>query len=75
MLISKGRGIISAVLALALDIYAFNFIPRNIAIMASRSLSWHIADYVVNFLIFFVVFYLVLSLAAWLIKKVSPKTK
>jgi hypothetical protein len=67
------RGIISAVLAIAMDIYAFNFIPRNIAVAATRSLVWQIADYVVNFLLFFIVFYLVLTLAAWLIKKVSPK--
>ena len=73
MFISVRRAIIAAVLALLSEFYAFNFIPRNIAILATRSLSIQIGDYIFNFLIFFIVFYLVLTLGAYLIKKFSPK--
>jgi K+-sensing histidine kinase KdpD len=75
MFISVRRGIIAAVLALLLEFYAFNFIPRNISIMASRSPAIQKVDYLINFLIFFIVFYLVLTLAVWLSKKVTQKSK
>lgn len=75
MFISIRRGIIAAVLSLLFEFYAFNFIPRNIAIMATRSSAIQKVDYVTNFLIFFVVFYLVLTLTVWLIQKFSPKSK
>jgi hypothetical protein len=75
MFFSIRRGIIAAVLAIVVEFYAFNFVPRNIAIMATRSLAVQKVDYVINFLIFFIVFYLVLTLGAWLIKKFSPKSK
>jgi hypothetical protein len=44
-------------------------------IIASRTLSRQVGDWGFNFLVFFVVFYLILTLAAWLIKKVSPPSK
>jgi len=75
MFISIKRGIISAVLSLLLEFYTFNFVPRNIGIMATRSLSRQIGDYMLNFLVFFIVFYLVLTLGAYLIKKIFPKSK
>ena len=75
MFISIKRGIISAVLSLLLEFYTFNFVPRNIDIIATRSLSRQIGDYVLNFLVFFIVFYLVLTLGAYLIKKIFPKSK
>lgn len=73
MFISEKRGIISAVLALILDFYAFNFVPRNINIIATRTLLVKIADYAFNFILFFVVFYLILTLIAYLAKKFFPK--
>ncbi len=75
MFLSIRRGILAAVLALVLEFYAFNFVPRNIAIMATRSFSRQVNDYLINFLLFFIGFYLVLTFAAWLIKKYSPKSK
>jgi len=74
MFISVRRGIIAAVLALLLEFYAFNFIPGNIAIMATLSPAIQKVDYLINFLIFFIVFYLVLTLGAYLIQKFSPKS-
>jgi hypothetical protein len=74
MFISVRRGIIAAVLSLLFEFYAFNFIPRNIAIMATRSSAVQKIDYLINFLIFFIVFYLVLTLGAYLIQKFSPKS-
>jgi uncharacterized membrane protein required for colicin V production len=75
MLLSFRRGIIAGFLALLFEFYAFNFVPRNIAIMATRSLSAQKVDYLINFLVFFIVFYLVLTLGTYLIKKISPKSK
>jgi hypothetical protein len=73
MFISVRRGIISAVLAVVLEFYAFNFVPRNIAVMATRSPAIQKVDYLFNFLIFFIAFYLVMTLGAYLLKKTSPK--
>jgi hypothetical protein len=75
MFISIRRAIIAAVLAAVLEFYAFNFIPRNIAIMATRSPSVQKVDYLINFLLFFIVFYLVLTLGAYLINRFSSKSK
>jgi putative effector of murein hydrolase LrgA (UPF0299 family) len=75
MFLSIRRGILAGVLALALVYYAFNFVPRNIAVMASRSFSWRVSDYLINFLLFFIGFYLLMTLVAWVVKKVSTKSK
>ncbi len=75
MFISIKRGIISAVLSLLLEFYAFNFVARDVRIIASRSFSRQIFDYLLNFVVFFIVFYLVLTLIAYLIKKIFPKSK
>jgi hypothetical protein len=75
MLLSIRRGIIAGFLTLLFEFYAFNFVPRNIAIMATHSLSAQKVDYLINFLLFFIVFYLVLTFGAYLIKKISPKSK
>jgi hypothetical protein len=69
----KIRGIISAVLALLLEFYAFNFVARNINIITTRTLSRQILDYAFNFVIFFIVFYLILTLARYLIKKIFSR--
>jgi hypothetical protein len=75
MLVSMRRGVFAAVLAIVLEFYAFNFIPRNIAIMETRSLAIQKVDYLINFLIFFFAFYLVMTLGAYLVKKFTPKSK
>ncbi len=72
MFLSTKRLIIASVLALALEFYALNFVPAYAKIIASRTLPRQVGDWVINFLVFFVVFYLILTLAAWVIKKVSP---
>jgi hypothetical protein len=61
--------IISAVLSVLLEYYAFNFVPRNASIIATRDFSRQIFDYAINFIIFFVVIYLVVTLFTYLIKK------
>jgi hypothetical protein len=71
--VSKSRGIISSILALVLIFYAFNFIPRNINIIATRSLGRQIFDYLLNFLIFFIVIYSVSSLFSFIYKKLFKK--
>jgi len=68
MFLSKIRAIISAILAVLLVFYAFNFVPKNVNIVASRSLGRQIFDYVLNFVIFFVVAYLVFYLISFLVK-------
>jgi hypothetical protein len=75
MFLSLKRGIVSAILALVLEFYAFNFVTRNINIIATRTFTRQIFDYAFNFVIFFIVFYLVLTLATYLIKKIFPKSK
>ena len=75
MFISTKRGIVSAVLSLLFIFYAFNFVPRNINIIATRSLPRQIFAYVLNFVIFFIVIYLIATLIAYLAKKFSPKSK
>ncbi len=75
MFLSPKRGIVSAILALILEFYAFNFVTRNANIIATRTLPRQILDYSLNFVIFFVVFYLVLTLAAYLMKKIFLKSK
>jgi hypothetical protein len=75
MFISISRGIISAVLSVLLVIFSFNFVQRDINILATRTLSRQIFDYVFNFLIFFIVIYLVITLGTYLIKKIFPKSK
>jgi hypothetical protein len=65
MLWSKGRAIVSAILAIGLVIYALNFVEGNLLILAGRSTGRIVFDYVVNFIIFFIVFYLVLLFLAF----------
>lgn len=67
MFFSTKRSIWSAVAALALEFYAFNFVPRNINIIATRTLTVKILDYILNFVIFFVVIYLAVTLVSYII--------
>jgi putative effector of murein hydrolase LrgA (UPF0299 family) len=69
MLLSVKRVVISAVLSVLLEFYAFNFVPRNVSIIATRSFSRQIFDYVLNFVIFFIVIYLVITLVTHLLKR------
>jgi len=69
MLTKKLKIIVSSVVSALFVFCAFHFNPRNIAILASRSLERQIFAYILNFVIFFVVVYLVLSLFNFLAKK------
>ena len=75
MFLSTKRAIGSIVAALVFEFYAFNFVPRNINIMATRSAGRQIFAYILNFIIFFAVVYLVFTLIAYLIKLFSSKKK
>jgi hypothetical protein len=70
-LISKIRIIVSAIASILLVFYFFNFVPRDIAILASRSLGRQILDYALNFAVFFVGFYFLLSVATFLYRKIT----
>jgi Na+-transporting NADH:ubiquinone oxidoreductase subunit NqrB len=70
-LISKTRIIISAAVSALLVFYFFNFIPRDINILASRSLERQILDYALNFVVFFVSLYFLLSVATFLYRKIT----
>lgn len=67
--ISKKRLLISSVLSLLLDFYAFNFIPRNVNIIATRTIFAKILDYALNFLIFFLAIYFVFTLIIFIVEK------
>lgn len=68
MFLSKQRAIWSAVVAIIFVFYCFNFVPRNINILATRGLIVQILDYILNFLIFFVIAYLAVTLITYIIK-------
>lgn len=61
------------VLSLALEYYAFNFVQRNINIIATRSFARQIFDYILNFVVFFVAFYLLVTLITYIYKKTLGK--
>lgn len=73
MFLSKNRAIISAIAAVLLVFYSFNFVARNVNIVASRTLGIQIADYVLNFAIFFIIIYLVLFAIAFFAKSIKSK--
>jgi len=75
MFISLKRAIWVGAGAIIVDFYAFNFVPRNINIIATRSLSVQILDYIFNFLMFFAAIYLAVTLIVYFIKWLSPKNK
>jgi len=68
--ISRRRIAISLIISAVFVFVSMNFNPRNVNILASRSLSVVILDYVLNILLFFVVIYLVLSAVMFLYHKV-----
>lgn len=67
MFISKIRAIVSAIASVLLVFYSLNFVPKNVNVIASKSLGIQIFDYVLNFLIFFVVIYLLSYLISLLV--------
>lgn len=67
MRLSKKRALISAIISLTFVFYAFNFVPKNINIIETRSLPRQIFGYGLNFVLFFIVIYLILTLIARLI--------
>ena len=73
MFLSLKRAIWSGVAAIIVVFYAFNFVPRNMNIIATHSLSVQILDYIFNFAMFFVAIYLVITLIIFIIKWLSPK--
>jgi len=69
--ISKKRIFIVSVISLLLEFYAFNFIPRNVNIIATRTIFVKILDYTLNFLIFFLAIYLVSTLIIFIVEKLK----
>lgn len=67
--ISKPRGVVAGILSMLLVFYAFNFVPRNTNIVASKPRGIQIFDYILNFIFFFVVVYLVSCLFSYLYQK------
>jgi len=73
--VSKLRLIVTGIISVLLEFYAFNFVPRNTNIVASRTLGMQIFDYILNFVIFFVVIYLVFCLLTYLYQKLFKNAK
>ena len=75
MLKSKTRFLVSLVASVLIVILSFNSVPRDVAILASRTPMRQMLDYILNFVIFFVTVYLLLSLFTFIINKFSPRSK
>lgn len=73
--ISKSRLIIAGIISPIFVFYAFNFVPRNTNIIASRTLGKQIFDYILNFVIFFVIIYLIFCLLTYLYQKLFRHSK
>lgn len=65
--------VVAGAVALLVEFYVFNFVPRNINILATRSLARQTFAYVLNFALFFILAYLFLTLLAYLVRAVSAK--
>lgn len=72
---NRGKIIITGVISILAVYGSFNLVPRNMAILASRTPGRQIVDYLINFVLFFIVIYLLWSLAAWMVKKISSRSK
>ena len=72
---SKSRFIVSLVASVLIVILSFSFVPRDITALASRTPIRQVLDYILNFVVFFGAVYLLLSLFAFIIKRVSPRSK
>lgn len=72
---SKLRLIVTGIISALLVFYAFNFVPRNINIVANRTLGIKIIDYILNFVIFFVVIYLIFCLITYIYQKLFTHSK
>lgn len=69
-MLKKSRLLFASIISIILLFYAFNYIPRNVAIISSRTLSRKMVDYVLNFVLFDTVIYLILSLLAYIRNKI-----
>lgn len=69
--VSKKRVLFVSIASLLLEFYAFNFIPRNVNIIATRTIFVKILDYALNFLIFFLAIYLVSTLIIFIVEKLK----
>ncbi|MDP2873936.1 MAG: hypothetical protein Q8N84_01400 [bacterium] len=75
MLKNRYKIVVSALASLLMVFYLFNFIPRNVMLLASRTPTRQVLDYLLNSALFFVGIYLLLSLVAFVTKKVFPRSK
>jgi len=75
MFLSIKRSWWSLGLSVIIVIYSMNFVPRNVAIMAERTLARQIFNYAINIILFFIVIYLLLSLFTWVYKKIFSRKK
>jgi len=73
--ISKSRIATSLVVSAIFVFISMNFNPRNVNILATRSLGVVILDYIFNIVLFFVVIYLVLSAIMFLYSKISKRSR
>ncbi len=73
MFLSKTRGIWSAILSIALVVYAMNFVSRNVQILSARTTGRIIFDYFFNIVLFFIALYLIISLLTWIYLKISRR--
>lgn len=67
--ISILRATVTAVLSIFFVFYAFNFVTRDLNILATRSFERQVLDYVINFILFFAAIYLLASLATFIYQK------
>ena len=72
--VSVKRAVWAAAISIVLVICSFNFNQRNVAVLATRTLSRQIMDYALNLVIFFLVVYLLLTFFAYLISLFTRRT-
>lgn len=75
MLSLRLKLIISVVAAILLELYAFNFVPRDITVIGSRTLGRQLLDYAVNFILFTVAICFLLSLIVFIFGKVTSSKR
>ncbi len=73
--ISKSRIVFAVIISAIFVFYAFNFVPRNINIIASRNFGRQIFAYVFNFALFFIIIYSISCLFTYLRQKLFKRAK
>lgn len=71
--VSKKRIVASLILSAFFVFYAMNFNPRNINILATKSLGGVMFAYISNIVLFFIIFYLVATLVITLYRKIFKR--